>query len=257
MPMYSPFGFSPFMPINPFFFLGGGGLSNLLIIGVLAYFFIQFSKNASAMGGVSDFDGSSGGSTLGSGVSVIKIQLALDSDWSDRDNIMETLASLSSRYENMSERSEFSKLLSQTSMALLRRQPDWNSVSYQGEYFNNFQLNNAEPLYQKIAVNERSKFMKEKSGSSVDRSSSSSSSKPTQMVVSLIVAIQGKSSAYMQKSINNLNDVRQILSSLAADAVTDDGDNVMAVEVLWTPCDSGNILTSRDIISDYPELMKL
>ena len=252
--MYSPFGFSPFMPISPFFGFGGS-FSSFLIISVLAYFIINYSKNFSSLGGESDF-GNGNGSTLGSGASIIKIQLALDSDWAQKDNIMEQLASLSSKYENMSERTEFANLLSKASMALLRRQQDWNSVAYEGEYFNNFQLNKAEPMYQKIAVNERAKFMNEKSGSTVERSSSSSS-KPTQMVVSIIVAMQGKSSAYMQKSVNNINDARQVLSSLAADAITDSGDNVMAVEVLWTPCDSGNVLTPRDIVSDYPELMRL
>ena len=251
MPIYSPFGYSPFMPISPFF----GNLPSLLFVGALVYLLINVTKEVASIGGESDF-GNGTGSTLGSGASVIKIQLALDSDWADRDNIMETLASLSSKYENMSERTEFANLLSKASMALLRRQQDWNSVAYEGEYFNNFNLNKAEPLYQKVAVNERAKFMSEKSGSTVDRSSSRSS-KPTQMVVSIIVAMQGKSSAYMQKKVNNINDARQVLSSLAADAVTDDGDNVMAVEVLWTPCDSGNVLTPRDIVSDYPELMRL
>jgi len=31
----------------------------------------------------------------------------------------------------------------------------------------------------------------------------------------------------------------------------------MAVEVLWTPSQPGTIVTDRELISDYPELIKL
>jgi uncharacterized membrane protein len=39
--------------------------------------------------------------------------------------------------------------------------------------------------------------------------------------------------------------------------MTDDGENVLATEVLWTPQDEGDVLTKRDLIQDYPELIDI
>ena len=55
-------------------------------------------------------------------------------------------------------------------------------------------------------------------------------SQPTQAVVSIVVAIRGQSQAVMSRVRSN-NDVVSVLEKLAADALTDEGDNVMALEV--------------------------
>lgn len=39
--------------------------------------------------------------------------------------------------------------------------------------------------------------------------------------------------------------------------MTDDGENVLATEVLWTPQDESDVLSKRDLIQDYPELIDL
>ena len=44
---------------------------------------------------------------------------------------------------------------------------------------------------------------------------------------------------------------------MAADALSDNGENIMAVEVLWTPSEPGSVITERAIIEDYPELIRL
>jgi uncharacterized membrane protein len=51
--------------------------------------------------------------------------------------------------------------------------------------------------------------------------------------------------------------VKEILQSLASEALTDEGENIMAVEILWTPSEVGNVLSERDIVQDYPELIRL
>ena len=52
-------------------------------------------------------------------------------------------------------------------------------------------------------------------------------------------------------------DVATVLQTLASEALTDEGENVMAVEVLWTPSESGTTLSKRELIMDYPELIQL
>ena len=127
MPMYSPFGygggfgFSPFgfMPIN----------LNLLIIGGVAYAVYSVLKNR--VGGA-DFNSGEEAGSLGGGASVLKLQVCLDSNW-DYNNIQDTLALLAAKNGAMSSRSDIAKLLSEASIALLRRQEDWTAAAYEGE----------------------------------------------------------------------------------------------------------------------------
>ena len=66
--------------------------------------------------------------------------------------------------------------------------------------------------------------------------------------------MKGQSSAY-SNSVRSLAEVKRCLQGLAADALTDEGDNVMAVELLWTPSERGNTISKRELIQDYPELI--
>jgi uncharacterized membrane protein len=131
---------------------------------------------------------------------------------------------------------------------------DWVSVAYEGEVFRQGGQA-AEPAFQKLAVKERAKFEEETSSVATIKPSSSSISR-TECVVSIVVALRGKSSAY-GKDVRTLSDLSACLQGLAADALTDDGNNVMAVEVLWTPSDPGNTISPRELIEDYPELIRL
>ena len=107
-------------------------------------------------------------------------------------------------------------------------------------------------------MSERAKFEEENNGDAMIRSGSSSgSTMPTKAVVSIVVALRGRSDALQLSGVRGVNDVRSVLQSLAAEALTDEGENVMAVEVLWTPSERNTVVSDRDIITDYPELMRL
>ena len=49
----------------------------------------------------------------------------------------------------------------------------------------------------------------------------------------------------------------KVLTSIASDVLVDEGQVVNAFEVLWSPGDNKEVLTSRDIIVDFPELIDL
>ena len=247
MPMYSPFGFggfgfTPFIPIN----------FNVLLLGGAAYAIYTVLSNRA---GGSDFSNSENAGSLGSGATVMKVQVALESDWAERGNIMNTLSMLAEKNSALSGRGDIAKLLSEASLALLRKQSDWNSAAYEGELFRG-SGQSAEPAFQKLAIKERAKFEEETSSMATVRPSNIGST-PTQVVVSIVVALRGKSSGYMQQNLRSISDVSACLQGLAADALTDGGDNIMAVEVLWTPSEVGNTISSRELIEDYPELIRL
>lgn len=245
---YSPFGFGGgfgfgYMP----FFMS----PNLLVPLLFAY--LAFNVLSNRVGGSSfSDDGDDVMSSLGSGATLLKIQVSLDDDWSKSGNIMDTLAKISSKESDLSSRRQLSRLLSDTSLALLRKSGDWNAVAYKGDLFrsSNKEL---EPAFQKLAISERSKFEQEV----VDNNSYSGAvSRPTQVVVSLVVALRGRAQAYSER-ITSTKMLRECLQNLAADALTDDGNNIMAVELLWTPSEPGLTISERELIEDYPELLKL
>jgi len=241
------FGFSPFsfIPVN---------FNTLLFCGLAYAAYVVLTNRV----GGSNFSNEDDSGSLGSGATVIKIQIGLDADWSQDDSIMRVLSYLASKNGALTTRTELSNLLSEASIALLRRQGDWNAAAFDGEVFGG--ASKAEPVFQRISISERTKFDKESTdgSSSVIRSSSSSYGTRTQAVVSIVAAIRGKSDAFLGRNgVRSSADVKRVLQSLASEALTDEGDNVMGVEVLWTPSEPGTSLTDRDIISDYPELIKL
>lgn len=243
-PFYSPFGF---MPIN----------FNLLLIVGFAYILSQVVMNRVGNSNFAGVDDNSG--SLGSGASVIKFQLALSSDWASEGNIMTKMSNLSSKYGEMNNRNDLARLLSETSLLLLRAQDDWHAVAHESEHFN-FQASRAEIEFQKIAIQERTKFETENSPSGYSgliRESGEALSKPTLAVVSIIVAVRGKSNGVMSSPVRTFTDARKCLQGLAADAMTDEGDNILGVEILWTPDKPSMTLKDKDLIQDYPELLKL
>jgi uncharacterized membrane protein len=50
---------------------------------------------------------------------------------------------------------------------------------------------------------------------------------------------------------------KEVLSSIASDAMVDGGDCVNAVELFWTPSERGEVLTYKDALLDFPELVDL
>merc|ERR1711871_571267 len=232
-----------FMPIN----------FNVIALGLVAY--VVFNALSNRVGGSDFSDDGMGTSSLGSGATVMKLQIAMSSDWAEENNVMETLTRLANKNSAMSNRSDLARLLSESSLALLRRVNDWEAAAYEGDKFM-LGPQKAEPYFQRLAIGERSKFDKETNGNlaTIKASNDNSVSQPTEVVVSILVAMKGQSSAY-SNSVRSFAEVKRCLQGLAADALTDDGENVMAMELLWTPSERGNVVSKTDLIQDYPELI--
>lgn len=106
-------------------------------------------------------------------VTITKLQLALDADWSDDGNIMNRLAKHVSKYggsDNLSynNKNDLSKLLSVVCIDLLTLANDWRSVSHDSNTMFDNSESKVENTFQKLAVQEQSKFklkLKNKSNS--------------------------------------------------------------------------------------------
>ena len=77
-----------FMPIN----------FNVIALGLVAY--VVFNALSNRVGGLTSDDGM-GTSSLGSGATVTKLQIAMSSDWAEENNVMETLTRLANRNSAM------------------------------------------------------------------------------------------------------------------------------------------------------------
>jgi uncharacterized membrane protein len=65
--------------------------------------------------------------------------------------------------------------------------------------------------------------------------------------VTLLAATLGK---FAIPAINNTEDLRQALRQIGSIP----GEQLLAIEVLWTPQAEGDTLTSDDLLAEYPDL---
>jgi uncharacterized membrane protein len=81
----------------------------------------------------------------------------------------------------------------------------------------------------------------------------------TQAEVTLVLALRGESLKRFQleRSVNSASAVRAVLQQLASDTTTDEGENVLGAEILWTPEEPWETLDRNDVITDFPELRDL
>lgn len=186
-------------------------ISNLVVIGGVIYLASRvISGSAFGNFGKSDEDSAT----------VVKLNLALTADWS-ADGIIPVLSQIASNSGDMSSRAGLSNLLSETVLALIRRQVNWYAVSHEAKTFSDSSSVDTESYFQKLSIKERSKFDQETKptkfqtvGNSFNAPSSSNLA-----IVSLVVALRGKNNP-SYKSVRSLTDTREILQSLAADALT-------------------------------------
>jgi uncharacterized membrane protein len=120
--------------------------------------------------------------------------------------------------------------------------------------------NEAEREYQRISVQERSKFDKEtinKYGGidlgQATQPKEAVSDKATAAVVTISLSIEGDRTKL--PTIRTRKDVADALSRIAADAPIE--DCLLSAEVLWAPEARSDRLTDEDIFADHPSLYPL
>mmetsp|Transcript_21554 Transcript_21554/g.31907 ORF Transcript_21554/g.31907 Transcript_21554/m.31907 type:complete len:238 (+) Transcript_21554:93-806(+) len=183
---------------------------------------------------------------LGKGITVGKFQLGLSC--TDR-TLIELLEKESNSYG--SEPEELSKLCNVVCLTLLRRQDDWISACSESDWFGQNDAGKAESLFNDWSNQEAAKFEKE-----YIPSKDSEKGGPTNVIVSLIVEIQGDETNFENAGFSRQG-TKEVLTSIASDCMVDDGFCLNAAEVFWTPGDREEVLTKNDIILDFPTLIDL
>ncbi|OCQ88957.1 hypothetical protein BCD64_04230 [Nostoc sp. MBR 210] len=246
------FGF-PFL--LPFWGIGGGfgGLFTILIFIAIANFLVQSFRRANS-DGIDEV-----GYNSNPNVSVTRVQVGLLAQARDLQPALNKIAELA---DTNSPEGRVA-VVQETSLALLRHPEYW---VYGGGGTQQAKLNSAESQFNRLALAERSKFSEE-TLSNVNNQLKAALAKealpasdeldnPTRLItegpgeyiiVTLLAATLGK---FEIPAINSADDLRQALRQMGSIP----GEQLLAIEVLWTPQAEGDTLTSDDLFAEYPDL---
>jgi uncharacterized membrane protein len=238
-----------FFPFIYFPFLGGfggvGSLFTLLIFISIASFAVQSFRRAAG-----------GGDELGYStptVSVAKVQVGLLAQARGLQSDLDRIA----QRANTNSAEGLAQVLQETTLSLLRHPEYW---VYGATESRQARLEAAGTEFNRLALAERSKFSAETLSNVNSQLKQSSSAlavaeqggalaeAPSEyIVVTLLVGTQGK---LQLPVINGSEDLRRAISQLGSVS----SDQLLALEVLWTPQAEGDVLTRDDVIAEYPNL---
>jgi uncharacterized membrane protein len=102
------------------------------------------------------------------------------------------------------------------------------------------------PLVNKFGSEDRSESV-------ISQEPSVDSSCATSAIVSINIAIEGDSTKLPR--IRNREDLVEALSKLASDAQVE--ECLLSAEILWSPNEPGEVLTTTDVYADYPDLVTI
>lgn len=242
------FGF-PF--IIPIFGFGGGGLFGLLILMAVAGVLVNAFRG-----------GDGGGQALGgynapvpatpSKVKMIQLQVGLLASAKQLQDDLRSLAASS----DTSSGAGVQRLLQETTLALLRQPDLW---VYANSESGDVPFHSAESTFNRLSMNERSKLDAEVTsnvgGQRLNDQATSSAAGDADatneyIVVTLLVASTATSAL---KGSDTSEDLRQTLRILGSTSSSD----LLAMEVIWQPEGRGDVLSSEELITAYPNLQHL
>ena len=237
------FGF-PFL--LPFIGVGGGfgGLFGLLVFIAIANVVVRGFRGATA-----DDDYAAPVSN-NPPVAVVKLQVGLLAEARALQDDLNRLATTADTGTSQGQ----AKLLQETTLALLRHPDYW---AYAASEDKQTRLLTAEQEFNRYTLSARSRFSAE-TLSNVNnqitqaapqaRLTYGADQAPGEYILAtVVVATQGKLDL---PTIYSSADLRQALSQIGAVS----SENLLAVEVLWTPQQSGETLSADELVVQYPEL---
>ncbi|MDB9537366.1 DUF1517 domain-containing protein [Dolichospermum planctonicum CS-1226] len=250
---YAPYGGGFGFPfLLPLWGFGGGfgGLFGILILFAMANFLVQTFRRVT--GGETEELGYNSNPS----VSVTRLQVGLLAQARDLQTELNHIAETADT--NTPEgRSE---ILQEASLALLRHPEYW---VYAGGGTQQAKLNAAESQFNRLSLAERSKFSEETLSNVnnqlkavLSKQALSGEDNPTRLIsegpgeyiiVTLLAATLGKCQI---SAINTADDLRQALRQIGSLP----SEQLLAIEVLWTPQAPGDTLTSDDLFAEYPDL---
>ncbi len=231
----------------PFIGIGGGfgGLFTLLIFIAIANVVVRGLRGATSEDGYATPGGSSNPP-----VAIAKLQVGLLAEARALQDDLNRLATTADTGTSQG----LAKLLQETTLALLRHPDYW---AYAASEDKQTRLLSAEQEFNRYTLAARSRFSAE-TLSNVNNQLTQAEPQalltgdgdgaPGEYILAtVVVATQGKLDL---PDIYSSADLRQALGQIGAIS----SENLLAVEVLWTPQQSGETLSADELVAQYPEL---
>jgi len=234
----------------PFIGFGGGGLFTLLIFLAIAGFLVQTFRRFRE-------EGSEGTvySNPNPNISIARLQVGL----------LASARSLQADLNKMAQTADTGsasgrvQVLQEATLALLRHPEYW---VYGAADSQQCRLNAAETVFNQLSLAERSKFTAETLSNVNNQLRQAEKSALAQtdadnlegtgayLVVTLLVGTQNKVSLPV---IQEAEELRQALRQLGSVG----SDQLLAIEVLWTPQAEGDTLSAEELLTEYVDLKRL
>lgn len=237
------FGF-PF--IIPFFGFGGGGLFGMLmlfaVVGLLLNGFRGAMANSATMGSPNNAMGEQDGP-----ITIAQVQIGLLASARELQQDLRQLAATA----DTATATGLQRLLQDVTLALLRNPKTW--VYGNGEV-GQVSFPMAEATFNRLSMTERSKLDAETtvnvSGQRSRGDNGQHSAASEYIAVSLLVASRSSIRLPKVTTANDLHTTLRLLGSIPS------GD-LLNMEVTWQPDGNGDVLTSTELVTLYPELQVL
>jgi uncharacterized membrane protein len=234
----------------PIFGFGGGGLFGFLILMAIAGFLVNTLRGGG--GGMT----SGGGGSLAAApradgpVTIAQLQVGLLSSARELQDDLRRLAATADTTGS----SGLQRLLQETSLSLLRQPDLW---VYANSELGQVPFASAESTFNRLSMTERSKLRSEVTSNVSGRrfQDEAAASGPTDatsdfIAVTLLVASRGRIPI---KTISSADDLRDALGVIGAVSVGD----LIALEVIWQPEGKGEVLSTEELLTAYPQLQHL
>lgn len=249
------FGFNPFFFLPfPIYGFGGGGLMSLLVLLVVANFLIRTFRQITSDGGLN-----LGNSSVisNSNVSVAKLQVGLSAQARYIQDDLDRIA----RTSNTNTNEGLTGILQETSLALLRHPEYW---TYGITESKQARLNEAETVFNRLLLEERSRLtgetlanvkgqLQQDSSINLTHSSDKTTLNSTlngnseYIVVTILVGTQSK---LQLPPVNDSDGLRQAVRQIGSIP----SDQLMVLEVIWSPQSKDESLTADELVARYPNL---
>ena len=239
-------GFPFILPIFGF----GGGLFGFLvlmaIVGVVLNAIRGGGNGPSLPAGMGD----NGGGRSDGPVAIAQLQLGL---LASARAVQEDLRRLAASADTSSS-SGLQQVLQETTLSLLRQPELW---VYANAEVGQVPFASAESTFNRLSMQERSKLRRELTANvggrrSTDSSGAVGASDATSdfIAVTLLVASRSRLPLKGADTADNLRDSLQRLGAVSS-------DELLALEVIWQPEGAGEVLSSEELITAYPDLQHL
>ncbi|QBE68346.1 DUF1517 domain-containing protein [Synechococcus sp. WH 8101] len=236
--------------IIPIFGFGGGGLFGFLILMAIVGVLVNAFRSAGSGGGTAI--GGDRVNTINPGpVSLIQVQVGLLASAKALQSDLRQLAATA----DTSQASGLQRVLQDTTLALLRQPELW---VYANAECGSVPFSAAESTFNRLSMTERSKLRQEltsnvggvrtTSGDLAQRGDADATSE--YIVVTLLVASRRPMTI---KQADNGEALRETLRILGSTASSD----LIALEVIWQPDGSGDVLSADELVTAYPNLQHL